>query len=165
MIKCAFCGKAIEEARYKKVKGKKYHYDCYTSLVEEAQRVDNERKQNFSEESYQRLVKYILALYNVNSLPLNIANQIEDYISNRGYSYEGIENTLTYFHTILNNPVSEQETIGIVPWLYDEAQRFYQKMKEVNDYNVNKKIKDQTVIARIKKPDCKIESSINIEEL
>lgn len=168
MIKCSYCGKQISTAKYKTVKGKKYHYECYAQMTQEQNQEKAARKESFSDDTYQKLLDYIADLYSeispVKDTKRLASQQIEQLVNNYGYSYQGIQKTLIYFHEILGNPCYERVSIMIVPYYYDEAKEFYQSMYDVNEANSGKEVSKKKVVVRASQPDCKLET-VNIEEL
>lgn len=169
MIKCSYCGKQITTAKYKTVKGKKYHYECYAEMTSKAKEVEVEKKINFSGEAYQKLINYIVELYSVKPIHQKVLKstaqqEVERIINTCGYSYEGIYNSLVYYHHILGNDIYERVSIGIVPYIYDEAQEFFKNMKDVNEANDSRKIDNKKVVVKANQPDCKL-SMIDVGEL
>ena len=169
MIKCSYCGKQISTAKYKTVKGKKYHYECYAEMTSKAQEVEVEKKINFSGEAYQKLVNYIVELYSVKSIPQKVLKstaqqEVERIVGTYGYSYEGIYNSLVYYHHILVNDIYERVSIGIVPYIYDEAQEFFKDMKDVNEANDSRRVENKKVVVKANQPDCGL-SMIDMEKL
>ena len=84
---------------------------------------------------------------------------IESYIKKYGYTYSGIRKTLSYFYEVQENPVDTEtissRSIGIVPYVYDEAKRYYYDIAAVNENNAKKNIQDyipKDVIIKIQKP-------------
>lgn len=168
MIKCSYCGKQISTAKYKTVKGKKYHYECYAEMTSKAQEVEVEKKINFSGEAYQKLINYIVELYSVKSIPQKVLKstaqqEVERIMGTYGYSYEGIYNSLVYYHHILGNDIYGRVSIGIVPYIYDEAKEFFNDIDRANKENQGKG-NGETVVAKIATPDCKMKM-IDIEDL
>lgn len=168
MIKCSYCGKQISTAKYKTVKGKKYHYECYAQMTQEQNQEKAAIKESFSDDTYQKLLDYIADLYSeissVKDAKRLASQQIEQLVNNYGYSYQGIQKTLIYFHEILGNPCYERVSIMIVPYYYDEAKEFYQSMYDVNEANSGKEVSKKKVVVRASQPDCKL-SMIDVGEL
>jgi hypothetical protein len=63
-----------------------------------------------------------------------ILKQIKDFKEQFNYTYKGIKSTLHYFFEIQEgNDVADSLGIGIVPFVYDEAKKFYIDKKAVRD--------------------------------
>lgn len=168
MIKCSYCGKQITTAKYKTYKNKKYHYECYAQMIQEQNQEKVVRKESFSDDTYQKLLDYIADLYSeissVKDTKRLASQQIEQLVNNYGYSYQGIQKTLIYFHEILGNSCYERVSVMIVPYYYDEAKEFYQSMYDVNEANSGKEVSKKKVVVKASRPDCKL-SMIDVGEL
>lgn len=76
-----------------------------------------------------QLNEYIKKLYKINYVPPNIQKQIKAYVSQYGFSYSGIYKTLYWFYEIKKKPLDEsRQTIGIIPYIYREAEDYYYKL-------------------------------------
>ena len=79
-----------------------------------------------------------------------ITLQIKKYMQDHpDYTYSGIKRTLQYFYEIKGNPVDKTKVgIGIVPWVYDEAKRYYYNQWLLSQKNADKNI--QAYVPKIK---------------
>lgn len=88
------------------------------------------------------LYEYILKLYNLEFVPPNIRLQIRNFKADYGFSDSGILKTLKYFYEIRGNKVNRDNiSIGIVPYVYNEARRYYFKIWQAQQANQNITIK------------------------
>lgn len=73
-----------------------------------------------------------------------ITLQIKKYIQDHPeYTYSGIKRTLEYFYEIKKNPIEKARGgIGIVPWIYEEAKRYYYNQWLLSQKNAEKNIAD-----------------------
>lgn len=82
--------------------------------------------------------------------------QINEYKQLYGYSYTGIKKTLMYFYDILGgNDEKGHGGIGIVPYLYQEAYKYYFQIYQAKKFNESKNPKDflpETFEVHIKPP-------------
>ena len=165
---CARCHKKIESAQYKTHKGKKYHYECFMEIAEEEKAVEQAKKKAFSDPVYDKLIDYIVELYRQTDtkgwLEKTAKEQVKRMVEQNGYSYQGMMNTLKYVHEILHKPVYERLSIGLVPYYYENAQKFFKNIAEANKGNAMKDSKGVVVVAKIVTPDCKMKM-IDIEDL
>lgn len=63
-----------------------------------------------------------------------------------GYTYKGMTNALVYHYDIKKgNANKANERIGIIPWVYEEAQEYFKKMEKRNRDIINsvEKFKDK----------------------
>ena len=113
-VKCNFCGEMIDIEDVVKVKGLNYHPNCAKL-----------------KEKRGELCEYICKVHNLKSPGPAIYRQIKSYISENGFTYNGILLTLKYYYEILGNKVEDKYrgTIGIVPYVYYAAEDYYKKQK------------------------------------
>ena len=70
------------------------------------------------------------------------------YIKEYNYSYSGIARTLIYFYEIKKNPVDKSNgSIGIVPYIYNEAYNYYLAL--FNAQKVNNNVEYKTSVKEI----------------
>ena len=71
-----------------------------------------------------------------------ITLQIKKYMQDQPeYTYSGIRRTLEYFYDIKKNDISKANgNIGIVPWIYEEAKRYYYNQWLLSQKNADKDI-------------------------
>lgn len=88
------------------------------------------------------LIDYIYALFGIDTTVTikNLYKTIKDYVEDLNYTYKGIQDTLIFYYKVLNNPVPDKVSIGIVPYYYKKAQDYYKEkpdMRALFDY-INK---------------------------
>lgn len=109
---------------------------------------------------------YICDLYGTKTVPYLISKQIDDYIKQLNYSHSGIQKTLNYFYDILGNTIdSECATIGIVPYVYEEAAAFYKSLFDIEATNVDFVAREQTKSIKVVPKERAIPCTTKIEEL
>ena len=102
-----------ESIRYK---GKNYHPKCYE---------ENKEREELS--------TYICELFSLKVPGPRNYSLIKRFRENNGYTYKGMINALKYFYEVKNgNKERAKEGIGIVPYVYDEAQEYYIKIEKKN---------------------------------
>lgn len=118
MAKCALCGCDIDKKDIVRYKEKNYHPKCYE---------ENKDREELS--------TYICRLFSLKAPGPRNYSLIKKYHFENGYSYRGMINSLEYFFEIKNNKKEKaNESIGIIPYIYNEAQQYF--------LNINKKNKD-----------------------
>lgn len=56
------------------------------------------------------------------------------YKEKHGYTYEGMEQALKYFYEIKrNSPDKSEERVGIIPYVYQDAQNYFQFLEDRTD--------------------------------
>ena len=78
--------------------------------------------------------------------------QAENMVVKNGFTYSGIRGSLTYFFLVKKNSPENDNYLGIVPYVYEEAKEYYRKIKEANRKNeLNKElIKSKPVVSQVK---------------
>lgn len=136
-VKCYYCGKTFDRDKvpFIKVKSNRYaHKDCALS--------ENE-KQDQEEKDKEALENYIMKLFNTTYIDPKVRKQIKQYTEEYHYSYSGILKSLTYFYEVKNNSIAKANGgIGIVPYVYQIAYRYYYALWEAQQRNQDKNIVD-----------------------
>lgn len=92
------------------------------------------------EKDYLQLEKYIKQLFKTDILNIKIRKQIKDFRQEYKYSYTGMLKTLYWWYEIKNNSIElANDGIGIIPYVYNEAEKYYYNIylaKMVNN-NIN----------------------------
>lgn len=124
-VKCPECGIYFirEEEDGVLYKNRWYHKKCYDTYWE----IESVRLE---------LIDFILPLFKIKSPGPRIYGQIKNFIENKGLTYKGILQALKYFYEVKkNNTEKSNSGIGIVPYVYVEAQNYY-KNKEDRDNRI-----------------------------
>lgn len=137
-VKCFYCGNTFDRDKeeFSQVQTKRYaHKSCHE---------EHESKKTQEEKDEENLRKYIKKLFNISTIPQKINKQIEKFVKENNYSYSGIERSLIYFYEIKGNSLDKSNGgIGIVPWVYDDAWRYYYSIwqaKQKQDYVITNQI-------------------------
>ena len=89
------------------------------------------------EKDYANLENYIKKIFKLKTLSAKIRKQIKDYREEYNYTYSGMLKTLYWWYEIKGNTTElSNEGIGIVPFVYDDACKYYYTLymaKMVND--------------------------------
>lgn len=106
------------------------------------------------EQDFADLEEYIKKIFKVEQLSQKIRNQISKFIQEEDYTYYGILMSLTYFFSVKNNSTEKANGgIGIVPYIYKEAEEFYSRIYAANKENEEREIiQSQQVKIKIKDP-------------
>jgi hypothetical protein len=118
--KCYVCKEEVDKDTSYKKGNRYYHILCY----EEFEKKKDERKE---------LIDYICQLHNLEAPTGLILKQIKDFQEQYNYTLKGMTLTLKYFHETLGNPVREGDGIGIIPFMYEEAKKYFILKREVNE--------------------------------
>ena len=133
MVKCPFCEQKLNKDEAYTYKKRYYHVQCFKTW----QRESVERKE---------LIDYICKLYGLETPTGMMLKQIKDFHDDYKYKYKGMELALQYFHETLGNPIQEGGGIGIIPYVYEDAKKYYvmklkveQSVKKIGDKQNNGK--------------------------
>ena len=135
-VTCAICKKRFDRDKYPTVlvSSRRYaHAICAGTLSKEEEQKEKDR---------QGLEEYIIKLFNLEHMDGKITLQIKRYLQEHPeYTYSGIRRSLEYFYEIKKNPIDKANGgIGIVPWIYEEAKRYYYNQWLLSQKNVNKDV-------------------------
>lgn len=128
-LKCPICGTFNPKENTVFHSGRHYCKVCY----------ENQQRES---DDYKELIRYICELYELEVPNGWILKQIKEYKTQFNYTYRGIKSTLNYFFEIQkDHDVGDSMGIGIVPFVYDEAKKFYIEKKlskdSIQDVDVN----------------------------
>lgn len=135
-VTCSICKQRFDRDKYQAVlvSSRRYaHATCAGTLSAEDAQKEKDRKD---------LEDYIINLFNLEHMDGRITLQIQKYLQDHPeYTYSGIRRTLQYFYEIKRNPIEKANGgIGIVPWVYEEARRYYYNQWLLSQKNAEKDI-------------------------
>lgn len=140
IVKCLYCGEQFDRLSVPNVKiGRRYaHKSCYEGQDEEQLKKDKDKHDFFD---------YIKELYGSDYNYISISKQAENYIKQYGFTYSGMLKSLKWFYEVKgNSKESSNGRIGIIPYIYEEAKKYYynlylaqQRNKDVQGYRLEVK--------------------------
>lgn len=132
-VKCPICGLYFDRDKEKNVqiKTRFYHINCLSET---------------SEGNRMILEEYIKDILEIDKISPLIKKQIKKYTEEDGMTYLEIRDTLKYFFELKNGNKTKAQGIGIVPYVYDEAKKYYQKI-----YDITEKAKKVEIKSNIEK--------------
>lgn len=153
-VKCPGCNLTFyrEDEPHVYIKNRYWHTNCYNV---------KQGKETQSENAIKELENYISELFGTNFVNARIRAQIKNMISKYNYTYSGILGSLKYWFEIKQNSIDKANGgIGIIPYIYDDARKYYetifyaqQENKNVDDIDLETTIiKISSPQRRIKKP-------------
>ncbi len=107
---CKLCGKRRDKDNMQRYNN---HYFCDEACIAA-----------FKKQSADRiaLTDYIQYLYG--TFPTKVTKQMEEY-KKQGMTYKGQELSLRYWYDTLEHEFNAEQGIGIIPYIYDDAKRFF----------------------------------------
>lgn len=149
--KCSVCGIEFDRDKIQAVKSgaRRYaHYTCMPTgeLVPLGPESDPDRE---------KLIEYINTLFKEPNWKL-INKQLKDYTEQEHYSYSGILKSLVYFYQVKKNSIEKaKNSIGIVPYIYQDAYNYYLSIFLAQQANESKTLTTTTTEYTIKAPKSK----------
>lgn len=133
---CIYCNKKFDRDKEPavQVSARRYaHKECVEKYGQ---------KKTQEEEDLKELEQYIMKLFNEPYINARIRKQLKDYRKEYNYTYTGILKTLVYWYNIKGNSIENSNYgIGIVPFQYSEAMKYYYSLYLIRQSNKNKDIK------------------------
>ena len=187
--KCGICGVEFKDGEETvPFKSKMVHLNCFNIGVkvigEQKQEELNEKaeakktrkktakpkmelKDGMSEDEYkekQDLYAYIRKVLEEDEIPSNIYAMSQKIMTKYGYSFTEMKDTLVYANEIKGKELTG-DIVGIIPYLYTEAQRYYEEIKNIeknnNGKDVDKFYKEKVIKIRPKK---RVPKQLNFED-
>lgn len=151
-VKCFYCGESFNKDKelWVKPNSTRYaHKECYENrydYLSDENKILEKCKELFKEEYNQTRIK----------------SQIKKYLK-EGKTASGIYKSLIYFFEVKNNDVSKANGgIGIVPYIYDEAKKYYASQEKLKEkFNAVQLAPQKQVIRQIKRK--KVQKPVNLD--
>ena len=90
------------------------------------------------EKDYNNLEKYIKELFKIDRINAKTKKQIKDFREEYGYTYTGMLKTLYWWYEIKGHTTElAKDGIGIVPYVYDDAEKYYYTLYLAKVVNAN----------------------------
>lgn len=140
MVKCKYCGIQFDRNAepFEEVGGRRYAHKACAEKHQAAIPQD--------EKDYNELENYIKKLFNETNLNIKTRKQIKDFRQEYGYSYSGMLKTLYWWYEIKGHSVDQaQGGIGIIPFIYEDALKFYYSLYLAQTANATLKIEKPQV--------------------
>ena len=137
-VKCSICNETFDRDKVETVKTstKRYaHKSCY-----------DKQQGTLSEEEKMkmRIFEYTRILFKENYNKKRIETQLAKIMKdNVEYTYSGVYKTLIYWYEVKHGDIEKSNFgLGIVPYIYQDAFRYYKALWETQQRNSNKNIAD-----------------------
>lgn len=168
---CAKCTLPITPAASGvKYRSKTYHPACLESMKAAAKQKDAKTSAQLNDPDLQRLTSYLCECFSIPALTPMLSKQVADLRTQRGYSYASILLAARYFFEMGQGALQQdddtrQPTLGIIPYIYDEAMRYWRTVDEANEVNQARTLQNRTVIVPFSPKSRFLDCSCNIEDL
>ena len=135
IVTCPFCKEKFnrDKVDFVQISARRYaHPKCYQ---------ESEKNKTQEEKDRENLEAYILKLFNEPYLNARIKKQIKDFQIEYNYTYSGMLKTLIYWYEIKGNSTEKANGgIGIIPYVYNDALKYYYTLYLAKLANENKDI-------------------------
>lgn len=116
---CPDCGiDIVDKKQSKKISNRWVCFPC----LEKREQVANER---------QELYDLVAKLFFIKHPTGMMMKQIKDFREDLEYTYKGMTLSLIYWTETLNNTMSNAKGVGIIPYIYEDAKKFYIEKMEI----------------------------------
>jgi len=139
-VKCLYCGEKFDRLSEPNIKiGRRYaHKKCYEAQDDKDIKAQQD-KHNFFE--------YIKEIYGEDYNYISISKQAESFIKQYNFTYSGMLKSLKWWYEVKgNNKESANGRIGIIPYIYNDAKKYYynlylaqQRNKDIEGYKLEVK--------------------------
>lgn len=138
-VKCRLCGASIDKDISYQDKDRKGYYFCnYEHFIKYGNKIAKKSinptlsQENKVKNDRSDLIDYLYLLYD-KKIPAFVFKQIKDFVTkgDKPFTYKGIEFSLRYWVDTLENPFDKDTGIGIVEYIYDEAERFWKDKQRI----------------------------------
>ena len=146
-VKCIYCHQTFDRDKYSFVQVSPRRYAHTECASKEQSRLKQEEADKIA------LEEYIIKLLGDDFITPRVRKQINTYIEQYQYTYSGIRKALVYFYEIKGNSIDKANGgIGIVPYIYDDANAYYRRLWKAQQINQSKPIEQyisqpQTIVA------------------
>lgn len=159
IVKCPYCNKEFDTIQEEFMQlGRRYaHKSCFDNAGGASPyKKDSKpikKKAAAADSDLKELKEYINELYGNSANWAMITKQIKTFQKEYNYTYSGMLKTLKYFYEIKGGSKEKGNgTIGILPYIYQEAFQYYYGIYQAQQINSNKEIKKSIKNVTIKPP-------------
>ena len=146
-VKCSVCGRIFDRDLVQAVRTGARRYAHQTCDPNNKDLVPLVGKQE--DPDLIKLKEFIGELFGKEANWARINQQIKQFVEQNGYSYSGILKSLVYFYKVKANSIDKSNySIGIVPFIYNDAYNYYYSLFLAQNKNEHKDI--QKITSKVK---------------
>lgn len=140
MVKCKYCGIQFDRNAEPAVEVSARRY-AHKACIEKHQAAIPQ-----DEQDYAALETYIKKLFKEDNINVRIRKQIKDFRQEYNYTYSGMLKTLYWWYEIKGNSIENaQGGIGIIPYIYEDALKYYYSLYLAKIANEDREIRTPEV--------------------
>lgn len=143
MVKCLYCGELFDASiePFAKPRANRYAHKTCAEVAEKGKTQE--------EKDREVLETYIKQLFGINSISPKIKKQIDTFKEKNNYTYSGMYKTLKYFFEVRGNSIEKANGgIGIIPYVYEDAFKYWRAIWEAKERNEHVQIEQYILPVR-----------------
>ena len=130
IVICPYCKLKFDADKEEYIKPNSQRY-AHKKCHEEA--CANQKK---SESDRDKVIEYVRKIFESPVINPRIWKQLKQYTEEYNYTYKGILNALIYAFEVRKNDISKAKGgIGIVPYVYQDANKYFEDIEKSNEKN------------------------------
>ena len=140
MVKCKYCGIQFDRNAepFVEVSARRYAHKACAEKHQAAIPQD--------EQDYAALETYIRKIFKEDNINIRIRKQIKDFSQEYDYTYSLMLKTLYWWYEIKGNSIENAQVgIGIIPYVYDDALKYYYSLYLAKIANEDKEIRSPEI--------------------
>ena len=157
-VKCPGCGERFfrEDEPHVHLKNRYWHSACYNQ---------NLKQESKSEEGIRELETYICELFSTEYVTPRIRKQINTMITQYNFTHSGILGSLKYWFEVKDGSLEKANNgIGIVPYIYEDASKYYETLFYAHQANKGiENIDIDKITIKIRSPERKVKKMKTID--
>lgn len=144
IVICPYCHKSFDASiePYVKLNRRYAHKTCFDAAAGASpyKSAKTKSKEKQIDPDLENLKKYISKLFGKKCNWAMTMKYIKKFKEENGYTYSGIQKSLMYFYEIKGNSIEKSNySIGIVPYVYQDAYEYYYKIYMAQQKNATVK--------------------------
>ena len=147
---CHSCKQPIDSSSCVTYKGKKYHPACVAAMKSAARAKDARKAAKSADPARKQLELDICHRWQLSDLPASVSAQVDQLASR--YSYEDILYALHFFYDLDEHPLPDRPSVGIVPYVIDEALEYRGKLAATQQLNASFAPVLESITLQVRRP-------------
>lgn len=165
-MKCAKCHQTISPPSIAVAyRSKSYCPSCFSALKEQAAKKDKKTSALLNDPDFLDLSFYLCSLFSIQELTPLLRKQLSEYHDERHWSWKSIALAAKYFFELTPHEEIPLVTLGILPYVYEEAMSYYRSLCQAQEFNQTVSLEEKTRYLAPSHGCASIESSFRMEDL
>lgn len=140
-VKCLYCGEIFDrnnpDISFVKIKNRYAHTECHERHLSNITQ---------EEKDIEAFFEYTKHLFGKSYNYLATKKMAERYVKENNYTYSGMLKTLKWYYEKEKHPLDKSNgSIGIIPYVYNQAMQYYYSLYQIQQLNKNKDISHFTL--------------------